>query len=135
MVTPLIDGDPKRIGSWTILSRLGVGGMGVVYLGARGVERAAVKAIQPAFAHDPDFRQRFRREVLAGRKVRGAQVAQVIDADTDGDRPWLATQYIAGPTLAEAVRAEPAVGTGAPDVRPRLGRGTAPDPRRRRDPP
>jgi serine/threonine protein kinase len=98
-------GDPKRLGPYELLGRLGQGGMGVVYLGRerRGGRRAAVKMIRPELAGDPAFAARIRREVEAARRVDSPRVAGVLDADPAGPRPWLATEYLDGPTLAGAV--------------------------------
>jgi hypothetical protein len=63
----------------------------------------AVKVIRAELAADPEFRTRFRREVAAARKVNGLYTALVVDTDLDGPMPWLATVYVAGPSLAEAV--------------------------------
>ena len=56
-----------------------------------------MKVIRADLAQDPEFRARFRREVAAARTVSGLFTAPVIDADTDGPVPWLATAYVAGP--------------------------------------
>lgn len=78
--------------------------MGWVYLGRSASGRAvAVKVVRPELADDQEFRTRFAREVAAARAVSGAFTAAVIDADTDGRLPWLATVYVPGPSLAEAV--------------------------------
>jgi serine/threonine protein kinase len=92
---------------------LGSGGMGRVYLG-RSVSgrRVAVKVIRPEFAADPGFRERFRQETDAARRVSGAFTAAVVDADPDGDPPWMATVYIPGPSLRERVAAGPPLGEG-----------------------
>jgi eukaryotic-like serine/threonine-protein kinase len=79
--------------------------MGRVFLGrSAGGRPVAVKVIRSDLAADPDFRARFRREVAAARKVNGLFTAMVVDADVDAPEPWLATAYVAGPSLAEAVR-------------------------------
>ncbi|QFG22614.1 serine/threonine-protein kinase [Actinomadura sp. WMMB 499] len=97
-------GDPRRIGPYRLLARLGAGGMGQVYLGgSRGHRRVAVKVVHPHFADDATFRRRFAKEVAAARRVGGYYTAQVVDADTDADPPWLVTEYIAGPSLQDAV--------------------------------
>jgi predicted Ser/Thr protein kinase len=79
--------------------------MGTVYLGRQGDRTAAVKAIAPALAGSPDFRARFRREIDICRRVHGAQVAELLDADPDAPQPWLAVRYVPGPTLDRAVHA------------------------------
>lgn len=104
MTTPLQDGDPARIGDFTLHRRLAVGGMGVVYLGrSPGGRVAAVKTVRPDLAADPEFRRRFATEVRTARRVGGFYGAEVAAADTDGDPPWLATAYLPGPTLHQAV--------------------------------
>jgi hypothetical protein len=80
--------------------------MGQVFLGrSAGGRLVAVKVIRPELAGDPGFRARFAREVAAAQKVSGLFTALVVDADADGPMPWLATAYVAGPSLAEAVEA------------------------------
>jgi Protein kinase domain len=96
--------DPQVIGPYRLLRRLGVGGMGQVFLGlSAGGRLVAVKVVRAELAADPEFRARFRREIVAARKVSGLFTASVVDADTDGPVPWLATAYVAGPSLAQAV--------------------------------
>jgi serine/threonine protein kinase len=105
LVATLEPGDPREIGPYRLLGKLGSGGMGQVFLGmSAGGRPIAVKVIRDDLADDPEFRRRFRREVGAARKVSGLFTAQVIDAELDGSRPWLATVYVAGPSLTEAVR-------------------------------
>ncbi|WP_308268418.1 serine/threonine-protein kinase [Yinghuangia soli] len=96
--------DPQQIGSYRILRVLGSGGMGRVYLGRNpGGRTVAVKVIRPDLAHDEGFRSRFGREVAAARRVGSQWTAPVLDADTESDRPWLVTAYVAGPSLYQAV--------------------------------
>src|SRR6516225_11745150 len=93
-------GDHRRVGHYVLLGRLGSGGMGEVFFGRSQAGRpVAVKLIYPSYANDVKFRQRFRLEVEAGRKVGGFHAAQVVDANPDAERPWLVTGYIAGPSL------------------------------------
>ncbi|WP_194922920.1 serine/threonine-protein kinase [Catenulispora pinisilvae] len=97
-------GDPDRLGPFEIRSRIGSGGMGVVYLGRSPSGRlAAVKLVRLEVADDEEFRARFRREIDAARQVSGAFTAGVLDADPDAERPWLASAYIEGPSLRERV--------------------------------
>jgi serine/threonine protein kinase len=78
--------------------------MGVVYLGvAPDGSLAAVKVLRPELADDPDFRRRFGREVAVLTRVRGVCTVRVIEADTDSDLPFMATEYAAGPTLHEYI--------------------------------
>ena len=96
--------DPQLIGPYRLRGRLGAGGMGQVYLGlSPGGRAAAVKVIRADLAQDPEFRTRFRREIAVARKVSGVYTSPVIDADVDGPVPWLATAYVEGPSLADAV--------------------------------
>src|SRR5580693_4887844 len=96
----LRSGDPRRVGRYVLTGRLGAGGMGEVFFGrSRAGRPVAVKLIYPVFAHDAEFRRRFRLEVEAGRKVGGFHAAQVVDADPDAERPWMVTAYVAGPSL------------------------------------
>ncbi|MFJ4671578.1 serine/threonine-protein kinase [Kitasatospora purpeofusca] len=96
--------DPRWAGNFALLARLGSGGMGEVFLGRSPQGRtAAVKLIQPDLARDPEFRRRFRLEVAATRKVASLWTASVLAADTESPRPWVATSFVPGLTLTEAV--------------------------------
>ncbi|QXE37681.1 ABC transporter substrate-binding protein [Streptomyces sp. GMY02] len=104
MTGPLLPSDPSSIGGHRLLGRLGAGGMGVVYLGrTESGGLVAVKVIQADFAADSDFRTRFRREVQAARRVSSPWAVAVTGADPEADEPWLATAFVPGPSLAEAV--------------------------------
>ncbi|WP_431954765.1 bifunctional serine/threonine-protein kinase/ABC transporter substrate-binding protein [Actinacidiphila sp. bgisy167] len=106
MTEKLTPSDPARIGGHRLLARLGAGGMGVVYLGrAESGELAAVKVILPEYADQAEFRARFRREVAAARRVDSPWAVPVTGADPDAAAPWLATAFVPGPSLAEAVAA------------------------------
>ena len=104
MMHELQPGDPQLIGPYRLRGRLGAGGMGQVFLGlSAGGRPVAVKVVRAHLATDPEFRERFRREIAVARKVSGVYTAPVIDADVDGPMPWLATAYVEGPSLADAV--------------------------------
>lgn len=103
---PLAGDDPTTIAGYRLAARLGAGGMGKVYLSyTPGGRPVAIKVIRPEFGEDPEFRRRFAQEVRSAQRVQGLFTAPVIDADTDGTQPWLATAYVPGPSLADAVTA------------------------------
>ncbi|MFD6476888.1 bifunctional serine/threonine-protein kinase/ABC transporter substrate-binding protein [Streptomyces anulatus] len=106
---PLRSTDPARIAGYRVLGRLGAGGMGVVLLGrSPGGALVAIKLIRAEYADDAAFRARFRREVAIARQVRNRWAVPVVDADTEAPAPWLATEFVPGPALSEAV------GSGGP---------------------
>jgi serine/threonine protein kinase len=101
---PLQGDDPAVVGGYRLVAVLGTGGMGKVYLSyTPGGRPIAIKVIRPEFSGDPEFRRRFQQEVRAAERVQGLYTAPVIDSDTDGSQPWLATAYVPGPSLALAV--------------------------------
>ncbi|MFF3613604.1 PQQ-binding-like beta-propeller repeat protein [Streptomyces sp. NPDC002580] len=104
MVDQLTQHDPRRIGPFEVLGRLGAGGMGLVYL-ARSASgrRVAIKTVRTELAEDQLFRVRFSREVEAARAVSGFYTAAVVDADARAAVPWLATAYVPAPSLEEIV--------------------------------
>ena len=103
---PLRATDPRHIGPYEVTHRLGAGGMGEVYLArSRNGPRLAVKVVRTEHAEDRTFRARFRHEVRAAQTVGGAgtYTARVVDADTGAERPWMATEFVPGPNLRDAV--------------------------------
>ncbi|MET7857785.1 protein kinase [Streptomyces sp. NPDC005318] len=123
-------GDPQRIGAYRLLGRLGAGGMGQVYLARSDRGRTvAIKLVRAELAEQQEFRERFRQEVQAARQVGSDWTAPVLDADTEAAVPWVATGYVAGPSLQATVSGRGA-GPGAYGPLPRrsvhiLGAGLA----------
>jgi eukaryotic-like serine/threonine-protein kinase len=105
LLEPLTEDDPPTVGRFLIRARLGAGGMGRVYLAStEGGRPVAVKVMRSEIGLNPEFRERFRQEVEAARRVHGFYTAQVIDADPDAPQPWLATVYVPAPSLHQVVR-------------------------------
>ncbi|WP_030610673.1 serine/threonine-protein kinase [Streptomyces fulvoviolaceus] len=102
--------DPRELGSYRMLRRLGAGGMGRVYLArSPGGRTVAVKVVRPDLAADAGFRDRFRHEVEIAKAVSGRYTAPVVDADPNAALPWLATSYVLGPDLTDVVDAHGAM--------------------------
>ncbi|MFJ8013263.1 protein kinase [Streptomyces sp. NPDC096339] len=111
---PLGVGDPVRLGPYRILGVLGAGGMGKVYFGRDNDGRtAAVKVLLPELAHDAHLARRFLREAHTAQAVTSAGVARVLAAESEESRPWIATEFLSGPTLDDAVRTYGPFGTDA----------------------
>jgi predicted Ser/Thr protein kinase len=116
-------GDPATVGPYRVEGVLGEGGLGRVYLGRTPAGIAvAVKVMHREFAADNGFRQRLAQEVATVRQVQGLYTVPVVDADTRGERPWLASAYVAGPSLQHAVTTH---GPGATEAVVRLVAGVA----------
>lgn len=97
----------EMLGAYELLDQVGEGGMGVVYRAkAPDGQYVALKALRPYIAHDPDARARLRREVASLRRVRAPGVAALLDADVDGPRPFLVTEFVSGPPLDKVVANE-----------------------------
>jgi predicted Ser/Thr protein kinase len=104
VTTPLRPGDPRQLGGYHLLSRLGEGGMGTVYLGRDpGGRLVAIKVIRPEYAYEDEFRARFRSEVNRARQVPPFCTAEVLDADPEHHTPYLVVEFVDGPSLAEVV--------------------------------
>lgn len=102
---PLGTGDPLRLGPYRLLGVLGEGGMGKVYFGQDSAGgTAAVKVLRPELAHDQHLAQRFVREAQMAQAVASKGIARVLGSQMEGGRPWIATEFLAGPTLDEAIR-------------------------------
>ncbi|MFE0627574.1 bifunctional serine/threonine-protein kinase/ABC transporter substrate-binding protein [Streptomyces sp. NPDC058864] len=104
MSEPMRPADPASVGGFRLLRRLGAGGMGVVYLGrSEAGALAAVKVIRAESATDDEFRARFAREAQLAARVASPWVVPVLGADAAAHEPWLATAFVPGPSLGEAV--------------------------------
>ncbi|MEV0265807.1 protein kinase [Streptomyces sp. NPDC050617] len=101
---PLAEDDPHYAGPYELRARLGAGGIGRVFLAMTPEGRPiAVKLLKPELGRDPQFAQRFAREIDVARRIRGGHVARLLDADPDAPEPWLAAEYVCGPSLLELV--------------------------------
>ncbi|MEU8355353.1 serine/threonine-protein kinase [Nonomuraea sp. NPDC048882] len=99
--------DPRQLGAYRLTRRLGQGGQGVVYLGHSPQQApVAVKLLHASLSGDPDGRRRFLGEVEAVRRVAAFCTAQLLDADLEGDRPYLVSEYVDGPSLREHIMVE-----------------------------
>lgn len=109
--TPLREDDPRVIGPYRLVHRLGVGGMGTVFAAVDDQgRRVAVKRVHPELARDREFRERFRREIALLGRVQGEFVARMLAADPDAAEPWLATEYVPGPTLTQRIAKQDPLG-------------------------
>lgn len=103
-IRPLGDADPRTVGPYRLIGRLGSGGMGSVFAGLDHYDRrVAIKIVHAQFSDDREFRARFTREVALLRRVQGTCTTPVLDADVDAPQPWFACEYVPGPTLQERV--------------------------------
>ncbi|MDD9381601.1 serine/threonine-protein kinase [Streptomyces sp. ZAF1911] len=106
ILAPLEPQDPRETAGYRLIARIGEGGMGTVYLSrTRGGQPVALKLIRREFGQDPDFRSRFEQEVRAARRVQGYHLVPVLDHDTTGASPWLASVFVPGISLHDALTA------------------------------
>jgi len=104
---PLTADDPRSLGVYELLGRLGEGAQGIVYLGRSPAgEQVAIKLLHPGLAADPQARERFLREVAVAQRVARFCTAAVLHADVEGSRPYVVSEYIAGPSLRTLVERE-----------------------------
>ncbi|MFG2330083.1 serine/threonine-protein kinase [Streptomyces sp. NPDC048604] len=104
---PLHPEDPVAIGPFRLLGRLGVGGMGRVFLArSEGGRTVAVKVVHAELAEQDEFRRRFAREVAALERVGGTGTTPVLASDTSAHAPWVAIGYVPGPSLRTVVADE-----------------------------
>jgi len=95
--------DPKAIGPFETIARLGAGGMGVVYLAQRGTERVALKVVASKLSGDGSALTRFLREAQALQLIKNPFVAQIVDSSDDPEHPWIAVEFVSGPSFRELV--------------------------------
>ena len=100
---PLNAKDPKSIGGFTLVGRLGKGGMGVVYLASRKSESVALKVIRDSLIDDESEATRFSREVATLEQISSTNVARIVDAGVEDGRAWFAAEFVNGPNLSELV--------------------------------
>ena len=100
---PLRKTDPKRIGPYALVARLGAGGMGTVYLATRGESTVALKVVSGGFEDDPALQSRFVREIENLKKMRSPFIAGILDSKAQKDSAWLAVHYVNGPHILQEV--------------------------------
>ncbi|MGJ6964474.1 bifunctional serine/threonine-protein kinase/glutamate ABC transporter substrate-binding protein [Streptosporangium sp. G11] len=124
-IAPLEAGEPRQLGPFRVVGRIGEGGQGIVYLGINAAgERAAIKLLHVKFSGDAIARSRFAREARAAQRVASFCTASVMDADLEGDTPYIASEYIEGRSLREVVETGGPLG-GSPLQRLAIGTATA----------
>ena len=100
---PLASEDPRQLGPFKLIARLGSGGMGVVFLGSKGSQRVAVKVMRSSFLDSPNLKTRFQREIDTLKKLKSPYVARYLDSDIEGELAWHAVEFVNGPTLKERI--------------------------------
>lgn len=103
---PKKSNDPDELGGWRINGRLGEGGFGTVFLAEKGAQKAAIKVIRQEFVQEDDARRRLATEADVLSKLSDPSIGKIIDSDLSGEFPWIATEFINGPTLEDKVKYE-----------------------------
>ena len=103
---PLKNSDPSVLGDWRIMGRLGEGGFGTVYLAEKGAQKAAIKVIKSEFVEEGDARARLATEAEVLSKLSNPYIGKIVDSDVNNELPWIATEFINGPTLDNKVKYE-----------------------------
>jgi serine/threonine protein kinase len=98
--------DPDELGGWRITGRLGEGGFGTVFLAEKGAQKAAIKVIRQEFVEEEDARDRLATEAEVLSKLSDPSIGKILDSDLSGEFPWIATEFINGPTLDAKVKYE-----------------------------
>ena len=98
--------DPDELGGWRINGRLGEGGFGTVFLAEKGAQKAAIKVIRQEFVEEDDARNRLATEAEVLSKLSDPSIGKILESDLTGDLPWIATEFINGPTLDNKVMYE-----------------------------
>jgi serine/threonine protein kinase len=105
-VEPLKSNDPSVLGDWRVMGRLGQGGFGTVFLAEKGAQKAAIKVIKSEFLEESDARARLVLEAEVLSKLSNPFIGKILDSDLNGELPWIATEFINGPTLDNKVKYE-----------------------------
>lgn len=98
--------DPDELGGWRINGRLGEGGFGTVFLAEKGAQKAAIKVIRHEFVQEDDARSRLATEAEVLSKLSDPAIGKILDSDLNGEFPWIATEFINGPTLEDKIKYE-----------------------------
>ena len=106
MMEPIQEHDPKQLGDWRIMGRLGQGGGGTVFLAEKGAQKAAVKILLQDLSDDELARKNFALEAEVLKKLIDPSIGKIIDSDLEGNIAWIATEFINGPTLEVKVKYE-----------------------------
>ena len=98
--------DPDELGGWRINGRLGEGGFGTVFLAEKGAQKAAIKVIRQEFVEEDEARNRLATEAEVLSKLSDPSIGKILESDLSGELPWIATEFINGPTLDDKVKYE-----------------------------